>query len=57
MGVKHANRINEALRRARSSDPDLAAFLDGTASSQSLKEPFFVKNLERVQEMSATPSS
>ena len=49
MGVKHANRIDEALRRARSSDPDLAAFLDGTASSQALKEPFFVKNLERVQ--------
>ena len=30
-------------------DADLDAFLDGTASEQARKEPFFVKNLERVQ--------
>ena len=49
MGIKHANRIEEALRRARGDDEDLDAFLDGTASEQARKEPFFVKNLERVQ--------
>ena len=49
MGIKHANRIEEALRRARADDEDLDAFLDGTASAQARKEPFFVKNLERVQ--------
>jgi hypothetical protein len=49
MGIKHANRISEALRRASVTDGDLDAFLDGTASAQARKEPFFVKNLERVQ--------
>jgi very-short-patch-repair endonuclease len=49
MGIKHANRIQEALRRATATDEDLDAFLDGTASAQARKEPFFVKNLERVQ--------
>ena len=49
MGIKHAHRIEEALRRARGDDEDLDAFLDGTASEQARKEPFFVKNLERVQ--------
>ena len=49
MGIKHANRIDEALRRARAIDEDLDAFLDGTASEQARKETFFVKNLERVQ--------
>ena len=34
---------------ARGDDEDLDAFLDGTASEQARKEPFFVKNLERVQ--------
>ena len=34
---------------ARATDEDLDAFLDGTASEQARKEPFFVKNLERVQ--------
>jgi very-short-patch-repair endonuclease len=49
MGIKHANRIQEALRQARMTNHDLDAFLDGTASVQARKEPFFVKNLERVQ--------
>ena len=49
MGIKHARRIEEALRRARGDDEDLDAFLDGTASEQARKEDFFVKNLERVQ--------
>ncbi len=44
MGIKHANRISEAIRRARLEDEDLDSFLD-----ESLHEPFFVKNLERVQ--------
>jgi very-short-patch-repair endonuclease len=49
MGIKHANRIQEALRRAQAADDDLADFMDGTASAQAAKEKFFVKNLERVQ--------
>lgn len=49
MGIKHANRIQEALRRAQAADDDLAAFMDGNASAQAAKERFFVKNLERVQ--------
>jgi very-short-patch-repair endonuclease len=49
MGIKHANRIDEALRRTRVDDEVLDAFLDGRASPQAAKEPFFVKNLERVQ--------
>jgi very-short-patch-repair endonuclease len=49
MGIKHANRIEEALRRARVDDEALDDFLDGRASSQAAKESFFVKNLERVQ--------
>jgi very-short-patch-repair endonuclease len=49
MGIKHANRIDESLRRARVEDEALDAFLDGRASPQAGKEPFFVKNLERVQ--------
>ena len=44
MGIKHSDRISEAVRRARVGDPALDAFLDDT-----LHEPFFVKNLERVQ--------
>ena len=49
MGIKHANRIEEALRRARIEDSELEAFLSGETSEHTLKEPFFVKNLERVQ--------
>jgi hypothetical protein len=44
MGIKHTNRISEAIRRARIEDEALDSFLD-----ESLHEPFFVKNLERVQ--------
>jgi very-short-patch-repair endonuclease len=44
MGIKHANRISEALRRARTADPQFEPFFDET-----LEEAFFVKNLERVQ--------
>ena len=47
MGIKHANRINEALRLARARDHDLDRFLSGTG--QPKEERFFVKNLERVQ--------
>jgi very-short-patch-repair endonuclease len=49
MGIKHANRIQEALRQARGSDENLDAFLSGAASARADKERFFVKNLERVQ--------
>jgi len=49
MGIKHANRIENALRLARRDDDDLDAFLSGAASVQLLQEPFFIKNLERVQ--------
>ena len=49
MGIKHANRIQEALRQARAADEQLDAFLSGAASARAGKEPFFVKNLERVQ--------
>jgi hypothetical protein len=44
MGIEHAERIAEAVRRAASGRTDLDAFFDEAA-----KEPFFVKNLERVQ--------
>lgn len=44
MGIKHAERLAEMLRRARAERPDLDAFFDENAT-----EPFFVKNLERVQ--------
>lgn len=44
MGIKHANRIEESLRRARMESDDFADFFgEGGA------EPFFIKNLERVQ--------
>jgi very-short-patch-repair endonuclease len=49
MGLKHANRITEALRRERATDADLDSFMSGAASAQAAKERFFVKNLERVQ--------
>ena len=48
MGIKHAHRVEEALRQRLSEDADLeeemSAFLD-----ESREERFFVKNLERVQ--------
>jgi very-short-patch-repair endonuclease len=46
MGIKHANRIDEALRRALHDHPDLDEFFDET---KSLEDRFFIKNLERVQ--------
>ncbi len=57
MGIKHAERINERLRQRReemrddaedSADEDDVKVLD-EFFSESLDEPFFVKNLERVQ--------
>lgn len=44
MGVKHADRIDEALRRELASHPELEEFFD-----ENQDEKFFVKNLERVQ--------
>lgn len=46
MGIKHMNRIEEALRAARKSDPMLNAYMDQIFREN---EKFFVKNLERVQ--------
>jgi very-short-patch-repair endonuclease len=45
MGIKHADRIEETLRRARQSDNTLDAFVTAHAATEKL----FVKNLERVQ--------
>src|SRR6202011_1692093 len=45
LGVKHAERIDLALRSALGSvEPDVEAFF-----ADDVAEPFFVKNLERVQ--------
>lgn len=44
MGLPHAQRIDAALRRALLDHPDLHHFF-----AQPRAEPFFVKNLERVQ--------
>jgi very-short-patch-repair endonuclease len=45
LGVRHAERIDLALRTAlESAEPDVEAFFADDAA-----EPFFVKNLERVQ--------
>lgn len=44
MGIKHADRIEAALHNARFQDPVLDGFLGKEGD-----EPFFVKNLERVQ--------
>jgi len=44
MGIKHSDRIAEALRRARAEDPKLDAFCESHGA-----ETIFVKNLERVQ--------
>ncbi|MHB1486650.1 MAG: AAA domain-containing protein [Acidimicrobiales bacterium] len=46
MGIKHMERIEEALRRARQIDPVLDAYLNALFYGN---EKFFVKNLERVQ--------
>src|SRR6202011_941334 len=45
LGVKHAERIDLALREAlASAEPEVEAFF-----ADDVAEPFFVKNLERVQ--------
>ncbi|GAA3449954.1 AAA domain-containing protein [Dactylosporangium matsuzakiense] len=44
MGITHAERIDLALRKVLAARPELHAFFAETAT-----EPFFVKNLERVQ--------
>jgi very-short-patch-repair endonuclease len=44
LGVKHAERIDAALRAALADRPDLEGFF-----AEDSTEPFFVKNLERVQ--------
>ncbi len=44
LGIKHAERIDAALRDALAAHPDLEAFF-----AEDTAEPFFVKNLERVQ--------
>lgn len=44
MGIKHADRIDEALRQELHDRPDLEEFF-----SEARQERFFVKNLERVQ--------
>ena len=43
-GLRHAHRIEETLRLAREGRPELDEFF-----SEDHEEPFFVKNLERVQ--------
>ncbi|MEW6475342.1 MAG: AAA domain-containing protein [Actinomycetota bacterium] len=47
MGIKHADRISETLRRARADRPDLDEWFDHGPHDG--KEPLFIKNLERVQ--------
>lgn len=44
MGVKHANRVQMALDARLQGHPELASFFDDTKA-----DPFFIKNLERVQ--------
>lgn len=44
MGIKHAVRVDEALRARLRGHPELDAFF-----AVDREEPFFVKNLERVQ--------
>jgi very-short-patch-repair endonuclease len=44
LGIRHAERIDDALRAALGDHPDLEGFF-----AEDAPEPFFVKNLERVQ--------
>ncbi|MDR0342040.1 MAG: AAA family ATPase, partial [Nocardiopsaceae bacterium] len=44
LGIRHAERIDELLRLALADNPDLEEFF-----AEDRAEPFFVKNLERVQ--------
>jgi very-short-patch-repair endonuclease len=47
LGVRHAERIDAAVRAALAADPELAGLEGYFAEDRA--EPFFVKNLERVQ--------
>jgi len=50
LGMRHAERIDLALRAALASSPaQLETFFAETGSPEAGPEPFFVKNLERVQ--------
>lgn len=49
MGIKHANRVSESLRRCRAERPELDQWFDQGPEGHGGKEAFFVKNLERVQ--------
>jgi very-short-patch-repair endonuclease len=44
LGIRHAERIDELLRAALADNPELEGFF-----AEDRAEPFFVKNLERVQ--------
>lgn len=44
MGITHAERVDAALRRALAGRPELERYF-----SENGQEPFFVKNIERVQ--------
>ncbi|GAA2020354.1 hypothetical protein GCM10009740_05940 [Terrabacter terrae] len=44
LGIRHADRLDDAITEALRTNPDVAAFFDDTRD-----ERFFVKNLERVQ--------
>ncbi|KJK13781.1 DNA helicase [Terrabacter sp. 28] len=44
LGIKHADRLEDAVTEALRGAPDVARFFD-----EALEERFFVKNLERVQ--------
>ncbi|HHU11086.1 MAG TPA: DUF4011 domain-containing protein, partial [Intrasporangiaceae bacterium] len=44
LGITHASRLEEAIRAAIATEPDIESFFD-----EDRAEPFFVKNLERVQ--------
>jgi very-short-patch-repair endonuclease len=48
MGIRHRDRIEERLRQRLRDDPELAGEL-AEFFAENLEEPFFVKNLERVQ--------
>ncbi|MEW1954701.1 AAA domain-containing protein [Terrabacter sp. NPDC080008] len=44
LGIRHADRLEDAITEALRTNPDVAGFFDDTR-----EERFFVKNLERVQ--------
>jgi very-short-patch-repair endonuclease/DNA polymerase III delta prime subunit len=49
MGIKHASRIEECLRERLHENPELEAEVGEFFDEGRDEEPFFVKNLERVQ--------